>query len=413
MIASIDLMDGKAVQLRRGQEKVLERDDPLSLAREFDKYGEVAVIDLDAAMGRGNNLATIREILRLAECRVGGGIRSLERAKELISLGAEKVIIGSRAFEKDEVNHPFLRELASTIGRDRIIIAVDALEGEIVTRGWKHRTGLRLFDVISEIEQYGSEFLFTCVEREGMLEGTDMETVRRLAGLTESKITVAGGVSSLEEIKELAALGLDVQLGMALYTGRISLSEAFVESLNWRDGLMPTVAQHVDGQVLMLAYSSRESLRKSFETGRMWYFSRSRNELWPKGETSGNVQELVRMRADCDRDALLATVRQRGVACHTGSYSCFGGRRFTLHELYEVLQDRLENPRPGSYTATLTDDLLKDKILEEARELVEAVDRREKVWELADMAYFLTVFLARNGIEIDDVLFELRRRRRG
>ena len=412
MIASIDLMNGKAVQLRQGKEKVLERDDPLSLAREFDKYGEIAVIDLDAAMGRGNNLATIREILKLAECRVGGGIRSLERAKELISLGAERVIIGSKAFENDRINHPFLQQLVSTLGRRRIIIAVDALNGEIVTRGWKHRTGLSLFDVISEIEGYASEFLFTCVEREGMLEGTDMETVRRLASLTENKITVAGGVSSIEEIKDLAAMGLDVQLGMALYTGQISLAEAFIESLNWRDELLPTVAQHIDGQVLMLAYSSRESLRKTFETGRMWYFSRSRNTLWLKGETSGNAQELVRIRADCDRDALLAMVKQKGVACHTGAYSCFGDRKFTLQELYEVLKDRLENPRPESYTARLTDDMLKEKILEEAREVVEARDKGEKVWELADIAYFLTVFLARNGIEIDDVLFELRRRRR-
>ncbi|MFH1227799.1 MAG: bifunctional phosphoribosyl-AMP cyclohydrolase/phosphoribosyl-ATP diphosphatase HisIE [Planctomycetota bacterium] len=431
LIASIDLMGGKVVQLRQGKEKVLERDDPLALAKEFDRYGEVAVIDLDAAMNpaparkggvnQGENLEIIKRILKIAECRVGGGIRTIKKAKELISFGAVKVIIGSTAFENDRINNSFLQELASAIGRDRIIVAIDAINGEIVTQGWKHKTGLGLFDVINKLENYCSEFLYTCVEKEGLLQGIDMEKVRGVVKATKNKVTVAGGVKSIDEIREIGRIGADAQIGMALYTDKISIKEAFIESLNWKNEpstcaqglgeLIPTVTQDCKGGVLNLAYSNKASLKNAFETGKMWYFSRSRNKLWMKGETSGNTQELIRIRADCDQDTLLATVKQKGVACHTGSYSCFGGKKFNLNELYEVIQDRIKNPAPQSYTATLTDELLKEKIMEEADEVIRAKTKDEIIWEAADVMYFLTVLLAKNGVEIDDVLFELARRR--
>jgi phosphoribosyl-ATP pyrophosphohydrolase/phosphoribosyl-AMP cyclohydrolase len=414
MIPSIDLMGGKAVQLRGGKEKekVVERDDYLELASQFNRYGEIAVIDLDAAMGRGDNLEEVRKILKIGDCRVGGGIRSIEKAKELISLGARKVIIGSKAFEGDRINHEFLRELSRGVGEERVIIALDALEGEVLTQGWKHRTGLNLFDVVKELERYCSEFLFTCVEREGTLEGIDMGMVKKLRGKTERLITVAGGISSVEQIREISKLGMDVQLGMALYTGKIDIKEAFIESLDWNK-LIPTITQDETGQVLTLAYSSRGSLKKTFETGRVWYFSRSRDKLWMKGETSGNYQDFLKVRRDCDRDALLITARQKGAACHTGSYSCFGDKRFSLYELYDVVRSRLKEPVPISYTAKLDDEMVRRKLLEEAKELVEAKGGEEVIWEVADLLYFLTVLLAKERVTIDDVLFELRRRRRG
>lgn len=323
VIASIDLMKGKAVQLRQGREKILERHDPVTLAREFDRFGEIAVIDLDAAMGEGDNFQVIKDIIKIGECRVGGGIRTIEQARKLISLGSRKIIIGSAAFLHDQINVGFLRRLEKAIGRDQIIIAVDAYDQEIVIRAWTHRTGLPLLSTVPILESYCNEFLFTCVQREGCMEGIDMELVETIRKTTAKRLTVAGGIRSYEEIRKCSRLGCDVQLGMALYTGRIDLGEAFVESLNWANKLIPTITQDARGRVLMLAYSNRDSIRQAFKTGKMHYYSRSRQELWFKGKGSGNFQGLIRMRTDCDQDALLATVNQTGFACHRGSYSCF------------------------------------------------------------------------------------------
>ena len=334
IIASIDLMDGKAVQLKQGKEKMLENNNPLKLAEEFNKYGKTAVIDLDAAMGKGINTEIIKKILKIAECRVGGGLRSIDKAKEMISFGARKVIIGSKAFENDKINKEFLEKLKKEIGKDRIIIAIDALNEEIVTKGWTHPTGISLYKAAESLEKFASEYLFTCVEREGTLTGINFDTVEKLLNQTRNQITVAGGVSKISEVKKLAQMGCDVQLGMALYTGKISLTEGFIESLDWKKSkLIPTITQGITGQVLMLAYSNKESLRKAFKIGNMCYFSRSREKLWMKGETSGNTQKLLKIRTDCDQDTLLATVKQKGVACHLGNYSCFGDKEFSSEEL--------------------------------------------------------------------------------
>lgn len=412
VIPSIDLMDGRVVQLQQGKEKVIEQNNYLELAQKFNKYGEIAVIDIDAALNKGNNQEIIKKILPIAECRVGGGIRSVEKAHEFMVNGAKKIIVGSKAFENDSVNHEFLKELSHTIGRCNLIVAVDAVCGEVVTQGWRHKTSIHVTDAVKEIEDYASEILFTCVEKEGMLKGIDMEMVNTVNAATSANVCAAGGVHTLKEIKTLADMGINVQVGMAVYTQKIDLTEAFIESLTWKNRLIPTITQNETGQVLMLAYSTKESLRKCFETGFMWYYSRSRQSLWKKGGTSHNIQKIIQMRADCDRDALLATVAQTGVACHQQRYSCFGDKKFTLQQLYNVIQKRLTTASTGSYTRTLTDSLLKEKLQEEIQEIIDAEKRSDVIWEAADVLYFLTVYLAKHNIKVDDVLFELARRRR-
>jgi phosphoribosyl-ATP pyrophosphohydrolase/phosphoribosyl-AMP cyclohydrolase len=425
VIASIDIQNGKVVQLRQGEELVLQRDNPLELVAEFDRYGEVAVIDLDAAMGRGSNLEMIKPILRKTGCRAGGGIRTAAQARELISLGARKIIIGSAAFRDPAkkgagikggefaVNVPFLKEMAEKIGRERLIIAVDARGSEIAADGWKTPTGLDLFETARAVQPFASELLFTCLERECTKNGIDLESVKKLRETVSCGVTVAGGVSTLAEIEEIAALGCDVQLGMALYTGKISLADAFIHSLNWKKGggLLPIIVQSPDGQILMTGFTDMEALVETFKRGNVCFHSRSRNRLWMKGETSGNTLRLIRMRADCDRDALLAIAEPAGPVCHTGAWSCFEtNREYTWEYLQNIIAERFRNPKPGSYTATLDDELVREKIMEEAEELCAAKSHDEIIWEAADLLYFSTALLTRAGVDVREILDELDRR---
>jgi phosphoribosyl-ATP pyrophosphohydrolase/phosphoribosyl-AMP cyclohydrolase len=437
VISSIDIQNGKVVQLKQGEELVLQRDNVQELAAEFDRYGEIAVIDLDAAMGKGSNLEMIKPLLRKAECRVGGGIKTPQQAQELVSLGARKIIVGSGAFRDPAkkgagiaggefaVNIPFLETMSKKIGRERLIAAVDARAGEIVVDGWKTPTGLNLVEAAKLVEPFAGELLFTCVEREGTMTGIDLAPVRKLRETVSCQITVAGGVSTLAEIEEIAALGCDVQLGMALYTGKINLADAFTVSLNWKKGeiklptpqggnaapLLPIIAQSTDNQVIMTGFTDKEALAETFKRGNVCFHSRTRNKLWMKGENSGNVLKLVKMRADCDRDALLATTEPAGPVCHTGAWSCFANNRdYTLQFLQNIIQERFRNPAPGSYTATLDDDLVREKVMEEAKELCEAKTHEEIIWEAADLFYFSTVLMTRAGITIQEILDELDRR---
>lgn len=426
VISSIDLKNGHVVQLKNGKELVLQRDDADALIAQFDMFGEVAVIDLDAALGnidaKGNteNTHLLKSLLHRGNVRTGGGIRSVKRAKELISLGAEKVIIGSAAWKSNPVagesvlNEEFLNELAAAIGKDRIIISVDAINGKIAVKGWTETVDIPLVEGAKQAEKFCSELLFTCVEKEGCMQGTNMDYVRALREAVKCRVVVAGGVSSVQEIKELEKFHCDVQLGMALYTGKVDLKEAFVECLDFeKSPLIPVIAQSVNGEVLMQGFANAEAVRKSFDCGRLTFWSRSRNELWTKGDTSGNVLQVVKMRADCDRDCVLATVLPTGPACHTGSWTCFSSavdEKSSMGRLYNVIADRFANPKPGSYTATLDAKRVREKVEEEAEELCEAEGKEEVIWEAADLLYFVNVLMYKEGVSWKDVYDELDRR---
>ncbi len=410
LIPSIDLMDGRAVQLRQGREKILEHDNPLQLARDFNRVGEVAVIDLDAALDQGHNNELLGRIFSLARCRTGGGIRSPERARELINMGAEKIIIGTRAFSAGGINKEFLNQLREILAPEQIVIALDVREGKIQTHGWTQSTGMTLEQVLPPLKEYAGEFLVTCIDREGTMTGTDMDLLSRASNLAPGQITAAGGISSLEQIQTLSRREIKIQLGMALYSGEISLEEAFIATLNWDRGLIPTITRDRHGQVLMLAYSSRESLLQTLKANKMCYYSRSRQELWTKGSTSGHFQELISLRSDCDGDAILATVDQSGAACHQGQYSCFGPRTFSPSLLQDIIKSRLENAPPHSYTASLDGPGVREKIREESEEVILAAGQDNLTWEAADLLYHLLVLLSQEGVDWMEVLAELRRR---
>ena len=406
IIPSIDLMNGKAVQLRQGKEKVLERKDVLGLAKEFSKYGEIAVIDLDAAMGKVSNLGLIKKICKIADCRVGGGIRTIEKANELLQAGAKKVIIGTKATPE------FLKQLP----KGRVIAAVDTKDGYVVTKGWTNKTKEKPEELIKKLEPYCSGFLFTNVDKEGLMQGIDFGIVKKLKAITKNNLTVAGGISSIEDIKKLESLRADSQLGMALYKGKINLDEAFISLLDFKknNGLIPTIAQDDKKQVLMLAFSNKESLLRTFKTGKATYYSRSRKKLWKKGETSGNYQEILRVKYDCDKDTLLFIVKQKNVSCHTGKYSCFDDKEFSFQELYDVISDRIANPKKGSYTSNIasSEKKIKEKIKEECMEILNYKGNDNLVWEISDLLYFVFILMAKNGVDIKDIENELWIRRK-
>ena len=428
VIASIDMKDGHVVQLKNGKDLVLQRDDADALIADFNKYGEVAIIDLDQALrntdAKGNtpNTELLKSLLRKGNVRVGGGIRDVKKAKELISLGAEKVIVGSAAWNADRkadsdpiLNAAFLEELVAAIGKQRVIISVDAINGKIALKGWTETANISLIEGAKEAEKYASELLFTCVEKEGCMQGTDMNMCRQLREAVKCRVVAAGGVNSLEQIAELEKLGCDVQLGMALYTGAVSLKDSFMACLDWEktDGMIPVIAQSINGEVLMMGYSNKEAVAKTFETGKLTFFSRTRNVLWTKGETSGHFLEVVKMRVDCDRDTILATVIPHGGVCHTGSFTCFGAERdekSSMERLYGTISERFANPRPGSYTATLNDKRVREKVEEEAEEICEAEGKDEVIWEAADLLYFVSVLMYKEGVTWQDVYNELDRR---
>lgn len=408
LIPSIDLMNGKAVQLRQGQakDKVVEREDVFELLEEFSLFGEVAIIDLDAALGNGDNKALIKKLLKQRSCRVGGGIRDLETAQEYIKAGASKIIIGTNC-RKDWVKK---------LSKEALIFAIDAKGDYWSTQGWQNTEAEKVLGLIPELSKNCSEFLYTQVEKEGLLQGLDRVRNEQVIKASPIPVTIAGGITSLQDIEWFTQLGANGQIGMSIYTGKLSLLDCFLTQVDFEKmPLIPTVVQDVDtDKVLMLAYSNRASLTQALETRTGTYWSRSRNELWQKGLTSGNVQSLIQADVDCDGDTILFRVKQSGDACHFDRYSCFATQKkpFNLQRLTNLLERRKRNLPEKSFTTQLfqSAEFRAEKIREEADELIEAESFDDVRWEAADLIFFALVDALAKGVDINDITTELRGR---
>ena len=406
LIPSIDIQGGEVVQLIGGEEKALSAGAPRDVAARFGRLGPVAVIDLDAAMGTGSNREAIAELCGKFRCRVGGGIRDIQTARWWLDAGAEHIIIGTAATP----------EFLSQLPRERVMVALDARNDEVVVEGWKTRTGKRIEEEMERLRPFTSGFLVTFVENEGRLGGTRLDRVPALVEAAGGiRLTIAGGVTTADEIRSLDQLGADAQVGMAIYTGELDLAEAFAApfSSDRPDGLWPTVVVDPFDRALGLCYSNLESLRKTLETGRGTYWSRRRG-LWEKGATSGATQEVLEILPDCDRDTLRFRVRQAGKGfCHLETTSCWGPVR-GLATLEQRIMQRIASAPEGSYTRRLFEDpdLLRSKLLEEAGELSDARTEEEIVWETADVLYFTLTSMAVGGATLEDVLAHLEHRSR-
>jgi phosphoribosylformimino-5-aminoimidazole carboxamide ribotide isomerase len=229
LIPSIDLRRGKVVQLIQGETLAIESSDLEGWIERFARFPAVQLIDLDAAMGMGTNDEVVRQIATKLPCRVGGGVRSVGRAEDLLAAGAKAVIVGSaffdirRSAEEGVVKHDFARALADAVGIEHVIGAVDAKGGRVVIHGWKTVLPITPVQAVKALEPYCGEFLYTHVDKEGLMQGTDMEAIRAVASATPVKVTAAGGISTREEIDALQAMGIDAVVGMAIYTGTLNL----------------------------------------------------------------------------------------------------------------------------------------------------------------------------------------------
>jgi phosphoribosylformimino-5-aminoimidazole carboxamide ribotide isomerase len=225
LIPSIDLQNGHVVQLVQGERLAIEAPDPEPWIAKFSRFPRVQLIDLDAARGRGDNADMVRSICGRLPCRVGGGIRSIERAREVLALGARAVIASSALFRDGAVDAAFARSLAEAVGVDRIIGAVDSRGGRVVIHGWKTALPLTAVDAVRALEPFCSEFLYTHVDTEGLMGGTDMEAIMAVRHATARRVTAAGGITTWDEINRLDAAGIDAVVGMAIYTGQLRLTE--------------------------------------------------------------------------------------------------------------------------------------------------------------------------------------------
>ncbi|MEZ5175245.1 MAG: phosphoribosyl-ATP diphosphatase [Acidimicrobiia bacterium] len=407
IVPSIDLVSGNAVQLVGGETLAIDAGDPRPLMERFSLVGEVAVIDIDAARGDGDNADLIAELCAMGPVRVGGGIRDRETALRWLAVGADKVIIGTAA----------TRELLETLPADRVIVALDARDGEVVTHGWRTRTGTALFDAIAEVRGLCCGILVTFVEREGRLAGTDLTLAQRVVAAAGEgcRVTIAGGVTDSSEVAALDHIGADAQVGMALYNGQLPLHKAIgaILTSDREDGLWPTVVVDEAGVALGLAWSDPESLEEAIDTRTGVYHSRKRG-TWRKGASSGATQTLVRVDLDCDRDAIRFTVRQSDPGfCHTAERTCWG-EDAGIGRLARRLE-RIREQRPaGSNTVQLFDDadLLASKLVEEAHELAAATGPEAVVHEAADLIYFTVAKATAEGVPLTRIAAELDRRER-
>jgi phosphoribosylformimino-5-aminoimidazole carboxamide ribotide isomerase len=218
LIPSIDLMGGKIVQLVQGEKKALEFTNFDEWIARFSKYPIVQLIDLDAAMANGNNRELVQQFAAALPTQVGGGIRTIEAAREVLAARAKKIIIGSSLFTGG-INLAFARELRDEFGAEKLIFAVDARNGRVAIKGWKESVALTPKEALSALAPFCGAFLYTHIDTEGLMQGIPMDVIRELRDSTQRKLIAAGGIRSMDEVNQLDAMNVDAVVGMAIYTG--------------------------------------------------------------------------------------------------------------------------------------------------------------------------------------------------
>ncbi|PKM83313.1 MAG: imidazole glycerol phosphate synthase [Firmicutes bacterium HGW-Firmicutes-14] len=473
IIPCLDVTGGRVV---KGTNFVDLRDagDPVELAAFYDREGADELVFLDITASSDGRATMLDVVRRTAEqvfipFTVGGGIRTIEDIRIMLAAGADKVSVNTAAVQ----NPKLISEGAARFGSQCIVLAVDAKrtsepgKWEVYIHGGRTPTGIDTLDWIKQAEELGAgEILLTSMDGDGTKDGYDIELTRAVADLVNIPVIASGGVGDLEHIREgLVEGGADAALAASIFHfGEYSIRESkeylrqngVIVRLDFdiwnlrfdENGLIPAIIQDVDsGEVLMMAYMSEESLLRTVDTRQTWFWSRSRQELWHKGATSGHYQDVRDISYDCDADCLLVKVVQKGAACHTGNRTCFhnmilkgnqagagqavdkgdagnesAGKEPVataeiLNEIYDIIISRKREMPENSYTTYLfrkgLDKILK-KVGEETAEVIIGAKNRnrdEVIYEVGDLLYHLMVLLGEQDILPEEIYRELAKRR--
>ncbi len=335
IIPAIDIKDGSCVRLKKGDYATVHKvaENPYETAAAFKAAGAeyLHMVDLDGAKdGRMKNAELICDVAKSCGMKVdvGGGIRNLKAIEYYLENGVNQVVLGSVAVKNPEI----VKDAVKAFG-DKIIVGIDAVNGNVKSEGWIDGSDINYIELAKRMEAVGvKKFVFTDIDRDGMLTGPNIEQLDALSRAVSADIVASGGVSDINDIKNLMELEIFGAIcGKSVYAGTLDLAEAvrLTKAIDYekyfiKSELIPAVIQEKStGKVLMVAWMNRESMQITLETGYTWFWSRSRRELWNKGATSGHLQRVIDIYSDCDNDTLLITVEQTGAACHTGRHSCF------------------------------------------------------------------------------------------
>jgi|GEM_PF-169 len=448
IIPCLDIKNGRVVK-GVGFKNLRDAGDPVALGRYYSEQGadELVFLDITATVEKRRTLVElVRRIAReinIPFC-VGGGIQSIADIKALLEAGADKISLGTAAVK----NPGLVTRAARRFGSQCIVISIDAKRAKnqwlLTIRGGRELTELDAIEFAGDMERRGAgELLVNSLDRDGTKKGYDLELLRAISSRVRIPVIASSGAGKMKDFLEALTLGrADAALAASLFHyGKVKIPtlkrylarnqigiRPCVSSSRRRGsgddldfqklgGLIPVIIQNAQTQqTLMLGFMNREAYEKTRQTGFVWFYSRTRQRLWKKGEESGNALKVLKILPDCDRDTLLIKAIPTGPTCHTGEPSCFGDEGDALTELFEVIRERKKTLPKNSYTASLFRAGLPHisaKVLEESVEVIHAAKKETKqrvIEEAADLLYHLLVLLAEKNLTLKNVRMELQKR---
>ena len=367
----------------------------LNYAKRINYFGSVVVSNIKSQI-------ILKGICDVAECDLMMNSPKLETIRAVLRQGVKRVIIPEKEVE----------DIGQKVSKNIIIVKI-TLRKTLLLNSNINKLKAELKEIVNRVLPYCSELLIDYDKDLIIDESTVLAVIDYISDFTNYPLTFLDAQNKFTEILEKK--GINPFVCSSEMFEENEMLKIFKSALDFQniESLIPTIVQDEHNQVLILAFSSQDSLTQALIQKKGIYYSRSRKSIWIKGETSGNYQILNKVRYDCDQDALIFNVRQVGVACHLQRYSCFGNKEFALSDLYEIIQDRILNPVNDSYTSKISKDerLIIEKIKEESNEVINYTDDQNLSWEIADLFYFVMVLMAKKGIKLQDILNELWSRR--